>query len=35
MGKQIIIWDWNGTLLNEVQMCVNCMNELLGKRNLT
>jgi phosphoglycolate phosphatase len=35
MGKQIIIWDWNGTLLNDVQMCVNCMNELLGKRNLT
>ncbi len=34
MGKKIIIWDWNGTLLNDVQMCVNCMNVLLGKRNL-
>ncbi len=34
MGKQIIIWDWNGTLLNDVQMCVNCMNELLERRNL-
>ncbi|GMT45137.1 MAG: phosphatase [bacterium] len=35
MGKQIIIWDWNGTLLNDVQMCVNCINVLLEKRNLT
>jgi len=35
MDKQIIIWDWNGTLLNDVQMCVNCMNVLLEKRNLT
>ena len=35
MGKKIIIWDWNGTLLNDVQMCVNCMNVLLGKRHLT
>ena len=35
MGKQIIIWDWNGTLLNDVQMCVNCMNVLLGRRNHT
>ncbi len=34
MGKKIIIWDWNGTLLNDVQMCVNCMNVLLEKRNL-
>ena len=35
MGKQIIIWDWNGTLLNDVQMCVKCMNVLLEKRHLT
>jgi phosphoglycolate phosphatase len=35
MDKQIIIWDWNGTLLNDVQMCVNCMNVLLERRNLT
>ncbi len=35
MDKQIIIWDWNGTLLNDVQMCVNCMNVLLEKRHLT
>jgi len=35
MQKKIIIWDWNGTLLNDVQMCVDCMNVLLEKRQLT
>ena len=34
MKKTTIIWDWNGTLLNDVQMCVHCMNVLLEKRNL-
>ncbi len=29
-----IIWDWNGTLLNDMQLCVLTMNELLEKRNL-
>lgn len=29
-----IIWDWNGTLLNDTQLCVQTMNELLGKRSL-
>lgn len=29
-----IIWDWNGTLLNDTQLCVNTMNGLLQKRNL-
>ncbi len=24
-----IIWDWNGTLLNDVAYCVGCMNRLL------
>jgi phosphoglycolate phosphatase len=28
-----IIWDWNGTLLNDVDMCVNSMNFLLKKYN--
>lgn len=31
---QNIIWDWNGTLLNDVEMCINCMNQLLEPRNL-
>ena len=29
-----IIWDWNGTLLNDMHLCVQTMNELLVKRNL-
>ncbi len=29
-----IIWDWNGTLLNDVHMCVNVMNILLDKYKL-
>lgn len=29
-----IIWDWNGTLLNDMNLCVQTMNELLVKRNL-
>ena len=29
-----IIWDWNGTLLNDVQLCVLTINEMLVKRNL-
>ena len=27
-----IIWDWNGTLLNDVDICISCMNVLLKKR---
>ena len=30
-----IIWDWNGTLLNDVDVCIDAMNILLQKRNLT
>jgi phosphoglycolate phosphatase len=30
----IIIWDWNGTLLNDVDVCVNTLNLSLVKRNL-
>ena len=29
-----IIWDWNGTLLNDVWLCIEIMNEMLEKRNL-
>lgn len=29
-----IIWDWNGTLLNDMQLCVSTMNELLERRHL-
>jgi phosphoglycolate phosphatase len=30
----LIIWDWNGTLLDDVNMCVNAINLLLTDRGL-
>ncbi len=32
---QTIIWDWNGTLLNDLDFCISTINVLLKKRNLT
>ncbi len=29
-----IIWDWNGTLLNDCWLCVKAINKALAKRNL-
>lgn len=29
-----IIWDWNGTLLDDVELCVSIMNEMLANNNL-
>lgn len=29
-----IIWDWNGTLLNDLEFCISCINVLLKKRKL-
>ena len=29
-----IIWDWNGTLLDDAWLCVDVMNGMLGERNL-
>lgn len=33
-GKSHVIWDWNGTLFDDVDMCVEILNELLEKYNL-
>jgi len=33
-NKKVIIWDWNGTLLNDAEYCVECINVLLRKRDL-
>ena len=30
-----ILWDWNGTLLNDVWLCVEVMNRMLARRSLT
>ncbi|MEJ2595865.1 MAG: HAD family hydrolase [bacterium] len=32
--KKAIIWDWNGTLLDDTALCISCMNDLLAKRKL-
>ncbi len=29
-----ILWDWNGTLLNDRDLCIRSMNRLLSSRNL-
>ena len=29
-----VIWDWNGTLLDDADLCVEVMNAVLGKRGL-
>ncbi len=29
-----VIWDWNGTLLDDLDLCVDVMNDLLGRRSL-
>jgi phosphoglycolate phosphatase len=33
-NKKYIIWDWNGTLLNDAEFCVSCMNLVLNKHHL-
>jgi len=30
---KMIIWDWNGTLLDDTMVCIDCMNNLLANRN--
>lgn len=29
-----VIWDWNGTLLDDAELCVSVMNEVLARRRL-
>ena len=31
---QHIIWDWNGTLLDDVDACVGVINDMLARRNM-
>lgn len=31
MKPSLVIWDWNGTLLDDVALCNNCLNELLSE----
>ena len=34
MPYRHIIWDWNGTLLDDAWLCVECMNQLLNRRQM-
>ncbi len=34
MKNKLIIWDWNGTLLNDVEACVNSVNTMLEERQM-
>lgn len=29
-----VVWDWNGTLLDDMEICISVMNEILEKRDL-
>lgn len=31
---ETILWDWNGTLLNDTSLCVEIMNNMLSRRNI-
>ena len=32
--KNIVFWDWNGTLLDDVDVCIEAMNRLLERRGM-
>ncbi|HSH51393.1 MAG TPA: hypothetical protein VK982_06685, partial [Bacteroidales bacterium] len=34
ISKKLIIWDWNGTLLNDIDACIISMNVMLERRNM-
>lgn len=34
MKLKLIIWDWNGTLLNDIDACVDSMNIMLARRKM-
>jgi phosphoglycolate phosphatase len=34
MLKPVIFWDWNGTLLDDVDICVDSMNAMLQRRGM-
>lgn len=29
-----VVWDWNGTLLDDVEVCIETVNAMLRQRNL-
>ena len=35
MKYTTIAWDWNGTLLDDAHICLECVNDMLRKRNMS
>ena len=35
MRPELILWDWNGTLLDDVELCVDALNRLLAEARLS
>jgi phosphoglycolate phosphatase len=33
-NANLVIWDWNGTLLNDVSLCISSMNRMLERRSM-
>lgn len=31
MHPSLVLWDWNGTLLDDVDLCVDALNRLLAR----
>ena len=31
MRPELVLWDWNGTLLDDVELCENALNRLLQR----
>ena len=34
MRYQHIVWDWNGTLLDDLWLCIDSINSVLSSRNM-
>jgi len=34
IAGKVIFWDWNGTLLDDVDICIDSMNAMLSRRNM-
>ncbi|MEE4197200.1 MAG: HAD hydrolase-like protein [Bacteroidales bacterium] len=32
--KKLIVWDWNGTLLNDIDSCISSINTMLKRRDM-
>ncbi len=35
MNLKLILWDWNGTLFDDIKACICSMNSMLTKRNIS